>query len=171
VILVTDDGTVVLAIAGIAGTLLAAILSPLVAGRVQRKARKAELMMKQRLSAYTDLLEICRYVRDNLQTRATFPLANDIDDPSVEDLRRIEARIRVAGSDRVREAMNRVSNLASRFGADLFPAQLQARRAQLEELGDTEDTIRARFHLGGIADEVANAVNDLEAVIRKETRV
>lgn len=156
-----------IAIVGVVGTLLGAIvgavLAPWVSGRVERQHR----ILDRRLDAYADLLEVAGHMRDNAQTWASIPLAT-LEDPSADRVRSMDALIRVVGSDPVREATERVATLTTRFHTDLFLAR--PREARVHDSGeiDTPETMRARMDLGRVADELSEAIQELESRIRNE---
>lgn len=164
------ESAVVLGLAGMGATLLGTLLAPLVTGRLQRAALKADRILDRRLDAYVDLLETAGHLYENAQTWSAIPLA-DLQEPPTERIRGIDARIRVVGSDEVREAMLHVSRLLSRFSRELFPARLRHERNRRENQADTAEAIAARMGLGDIADEMTGALEELEARIRTEMRV
>ncbi|MGZ5295696.1 MAG: hypothetical protein ACXWYT_02125 [Actinomycetota bacterium] len=130
------DTTVAVAIAGIAGTLAAAVAAPWVAGRVQRAAVKEARIHAARLEAYVDLLQVTGQLVENFQTWSAIPLA-EVEGPSPERVRSIDARIRVVGSDAVAEATKEFAALSSRFFADHFRARLRAERDRTSGVGDS----------------------------------
>lgn len=107
---------------------------------------------------------------DNAQTWASIPLAN-LPDPPVDRVRSMDARVRVVGSDRVREATHRVAILSTRFHSDLCRARPgDARVKNSGDTTDTSETIKARMDLGAIADEMTEAIKELESRIRSEMK-
>jgi len=160
------DSTTLVAIAGIAGTLLA----PIIAGRMQRSLLRADRVLDRRLDAYVDLLEVAGHLHENAQTWSAVPLAK-LQGPPVDRIRALDARVRVVGSDSVREAMDRVATLGSRFQRELFSAQLEEARVQRENEGDSGKAVLARMGLGTLADEMTKAIEELESRIRAEMKV
>lgn len=155
----------ILGLAGIAGTLL----SPIVAGRAQRANIREDRILDRRLSIYAELLEATQQLHDNAQTWSAVPLA-ELPEPPSERLRKVDAEVKVVGSDNVREAMRDAARLTIAFQRELFTARLKAARVQRENLGDSPEAIRARMELGGIADELTPVLDKLEAAIRAEMR-
>lgn len=159
----------VIAIVGVVGTLLGAVvgavLAPWVSGRMERQQR----ILDRRLDAYADLLEVAGHMRDNAQTWASIPLAR-LEDPSADRVRSMDARIRVVGGDRVREATERVAMLATRFHADLFKARPREGRVLDSDEIDTPETMQARMDLGRLADELSEAIRELESRIRNDMK-
>ena len=157
------------AIVGVVGTLLGAVagavLAPWASGRAERRLR----ILDRRLDTYADLLEVAGHMRDNAQTLASAPLAN-LPDPPVDRVRSLDARIRVVGSDRVREATDRVAILSTRFHSELFLARPRETRIIDSGEVDTSETIKARMGLGRIADEMTEAIKELESRIRSEMK-
>lgn len=164
------DGTIVLGLAGILATLLGSLLAPLVTGHLQRAALMADRIANRRLDAYVDLLETSGQLQENAQTWSAIPLS-ELQEPPTERLRAIDAQIRAVGSDEVREAMLNVSGLVSRFSRELFPARLRHEHDRREGQVDTVEAVAARLGLGGIADEMTAALEELEAQIRAEMKV
>ena len=166
----TEGGTVTVAIVGVVGTLLGAVvgavLAPWASGRTERRLR----ILDRRLDTYADLLEVAGHMRDNAQTLASVPLAN-LPDPPVDRVRSMDARIRVVGSDRVREATDRVAILSNQFQRDLFLARPREARVKDSGVVDTPETIKARMDLGAIADQMTEAIKELESRIRSEMRI
>lgn len=163
------DATVI-AIAGIGGTLLASVLSPIVAGRAQRAALRDERILDRRLDAYTDLLETLRHLHENAQEWSALPLS-DLEEPPSERLGEIDARMRTVASDEVRQAMLAVTRPLARFQRELWSARLRHQRDESDTHADTVEAIAARIGLGKIADEVTTAIDNLEATIRKELKI
>lgn len=159
-----DWTLVTLGVAGIAGTLTA----PLVAGRVQRKAAKEDRVYAERIAVYVELLEVAGQLADNALTLSSIPLA-ELPEPADERMRAMFARLRVVGSDGVYKAAKEAADLSSRFYRDLVMSAAPAHRRVLQEgVVDTQETIKARMGLGGVADKMQQAVVALEAAIRSE---
>jgi hypothetical protein len=157
-----------LAVLGIAGTLLGAVVGAVVApwasGRSERRLR----LLDRRLDAYTELLEVSGRLYENALARAIHPLA-DTADLSEDRVRALDARIRVVGSRAVRKATERFAGLSSRFFAELWQAQIAQRKVPPED-ADSGEAVKARMALGKIADEMKAAGADLEAAIQRELK-
>ncbi len=110
------------------------------------------------------------HLHENAETLSAIPLA-DLKGPPGERIRAVDARIRAIGSDSVLEGMDRVATMASRFSRDLLFAQLEHRRVRAKGDVDSEKTIIARMGLGTLADEMKEAIKDLESRIRAEMRI
>lgn len=73
------NSTTIVAVAGIAGTLLA----PVIASRIQRGLIKVDRITDRRIDAYADLLEVAGHIRENAQTWSSIPLA-DLPEPPTD---------------------------------------------------------------------------------------
>jgi hypothetical protein len=140
------DATTVVAVAGIAGTLAASIISPLVAGKNQRRTLREE----HRITAYADLLKAARQLHSNAETWKSDPYT-DLEEPSTDDIRSMEAWVRLLGSDPVVSATSKVAEIRSQID--------EARRAEPE-----------REALASLAAEMTDAVQRLEFAVRSETK-
>lgn len=158
------------ALLGVVATLLGAIVGAVIAPWVSSRMERRNRILDRRLDAYADLLEVAGVIHHNAQTWSSIPLANP-EEPPTDRIRSMDARIRVVGSDSVREATERMARLATRFQADLFRARLREARVQDGGEEDASETLRARMQLGAIADEMSEAVKELESRIRLEMKI
>jgi hypothetical protein len=85
------DEALVLGLAGIGATLVGTLVAPIVAGRLQRAALRADRILDRRLDVYVDLLETAGHLHDNAQTWSAIPLA-DLQEPPTERIRALDAR-------------------------------------------------------------------------------
>jgi hypothetical protein len=159
------NSTTVVAIAGILGTLLA----PYITGRVQRRLVKVDRVLDRRIDAYADLLDVTRQIRENAQFWSAVPLAH-LQEPPINRIRALDARICVVGSDQVREATDRFARASTEFYMKLGPAR-QRDAVVYEAHGDSVETIADRMGLGKVADELKAIASELESIIQVEMRL
>lgn len=158
-----EDATII-ALAGIAATALSPLLHGLMQARNQHKGRLLDL----RTEAYADALRVVSHVYDNLETWAATPQA-DLAEPSLEEIRQVDARVRSIGTQRVRENMSAIQKLASRFYRELdFARRSHHRVKNVEGYPDTEETIQQRMALGDLVDEYRSRLEQLERAIRDD---
>jgi len=155
-----------LAVAGIAGTLLGvlvgAVVAPWAGGRSERRLH----LLDRRWDAYTEALRVADQIRENAEFRSAIPFA-DLPELPADQVRDVDARIRVVGSADVRGATEDFAKASWRFNAQLFHARTME-RAALRDHGDGDEAMTARMRLSEISDEMATAVDELEAAIRAE---
>jgi hypothetical protein len=91
------NATFWLGIAGIAGTLIGALLGPVLSERMRRNSVRTEQFSAQRLVIYADLLRVAARFADNAQTWAVHPLKELVENES-EELDRLFSQVRVIAS-------------------------------------------------------------------------
>ncbi len=160
------DATAWVAIAGIAGTLLA----PLLTEKMRRKSVRDEHLIVNRLDVYADLLRVITRFVDNASMRASFPLA-EVAEYDDEELNRIVAKARIAASDEVTSLVQQFMTLANNFNRTLV-VDVMAHHTQLRKEGkvDDQDAARQRLILSGGADEARELFLRIEAAMRADMR-
>lgn len=151
------------AIAGIAGTLLA----PILAEWMRRKSTRAEQLRAERLKVYADLLRVTARVADNAMNWSAMPLA-DLKETDDEELDQVLSQARVVASKKVYERFNELRRLASEFNRQLFLARLYHQRIRNEGQADDAESIGQRMSLGAVADKMVEAYKQIESAIRNE---
>lgn len=157
------NATAWVAIAGIAATLLAGLLSPVLAERMRRKSALLE-----RLSGlYADLLGATACFADNAMNWSATPLA-DLKETDDQELDRIVNHVRVVGSRKVYQRFEEAKTQIHKFNRLLSHAQDY--HNQLRQEGDVDDqtSIQQRMALASVAEEIVKAHKELESIIRKE---
>lgn len=162
------DAAVWLGIAGIAGTLLAPILSE----RMRRRSVRDEQLSAQRLVVYADLLRISARFVDNTQARAEFPL-EELAETAPEELDRVFSQVRVIASPRVHKHVRDLEGAVHAFNRLLADARLHHRRLREaadrgEGSGQDSKAVTQRISLGDAAEAVRDAYRRLEEAMRQE---
>jgi hypothetical protein len=165
-----DDPTVIVAIAGIAGTVLAAVLSPFVSARMSRKSARLDRLTTERIVTYADLLRATARLADNAMNWSSIPLA-DFKETDDEEMSRIIARARVVASKHVYERLRTLTADVHEFNRKLYMARLYHRRIEDSDSAELHgEAAQQRMELGGIADRIVAMHKDLESTVRKELR-
>lgn len=153
--------TVIVAGFGIAGTLAAATISPVVTARLARR--------DQRRAIYAETLSGLWTAHENAQTLSSIPGAELVPPPAGR-LRHLDAQVRLVGGRRVRDQLRVAVQLVNMFEQQLFIPQLRerARACDPDAEPDSIEGIQARMALGSIADDLGHAVTELEARMRSE---
>ncbi|MEU9190317.1 hypothetical protein AB0D14_38525 [Streptomyces sp. NPDC048484] len=168
------DATFWLAIAGIAGTLLGALLGPVLSECMRRNSVRAEQFSAQRLVVYADLLRATARFADNTQTWAVAPL-EELAETEDEELNRVFSLVRVTATPGVYKEVRTLEDAVRDFNrlyADAQPHHRRLREAADRGEGSGEDglAITQRMSLGSAAETVREAHRHLEEVIRREMR-
>jgi hypothetical protein len=163
------DATAWVALAGIAGTLLGTLSSPLLAERMRRESVRREALLNRRLSMYADLLRATARVADNAMAWSSIPLA-DLKETDDEDLNRIVSLARVVASDQVYAHLTELSDAAQEFNRLLFSARVYHARLQDEGHVDDSRSIEQRMALGSVADKLQASYKEMERSIRSEVK-
>ena len=161
------DATTVVAIAGIGGTLLGTLLSPVLAEKMRRSGARQEQLRAARLELYAELLEVTARLADNAMTWSALPRA-DLKETQNARLDRIIARVRTLGSDEVRNHVAELSRTAQEFNRRLYGARDLERIAESEGAVDSAAGIQARMQLGGLADRLRDLHHTLEEDVRRD---
>lgn len=149
--------TAIVALAGIG----AAALSPLLHGWFQARNQHKAQLLALRCETYTEALRVVNYVHDNFLTWASNPQADSLTEPSPDELRQVDARVRAIASARVKQHMEATYDIGVKFYPKLDQVQLAHQR-------DSPETTQYRFELGGLADEFGEAIKSLEVAIRQD---
>jgi hypothetical protein len=151
--------TSIVALAGIGGTalgaLIGALVSPWAHGRIDRRNR----LLDRRIDAYADLLELVRTLHDNALVLATSPSAT-VEDPPKQRVDSMIARIRVIGSNEVHGRTNTIAELAFELHRKVYAAS----KVHLE--GASE--LRAEADRIELSAALTAAVEALQVTVRKE---
>jgi hypothetical protein len=161
------DATAWVAIAGIGGTLLAAVLSPLVTERMHRESVRREHLMSHRLEAYADLLRVTARLADNAQTWSVSPLV-DLKETDNDELDRLIARVRVVASKDIYNQLVELTSHAQTFTLGLFETRTYHSRIRQAGTVDDATAIKQRMALATLSDQITEMHKGLEKVIRKE---
>jgi hypothetical protein len=160
------DATGWVAIAGIAGTLLA----PLFGERMRRKSVRTEQLAAQRLVVYADLLTATARIVDNANEWSALPLA-DMKETEAGELDRLGGRVRVVASKAVYEDFKKLSSTTQKFNRFLFlEVRPHHQRIRAEGKVDDERSIQQRMRLGDIAHKIGESHQELEKKIREEMK-
>ena len=161
------DATTVIAVAGIAGTLLGTLASPVVAERMRRSGARQDQLRVARLELYAEVLEVTARLADNAVTWSALPGA---DLTEVEDARldRIVARVRTLASSDVRSHMTEMSSVINDFNRRLFAARNLERVAHEAGAVDSVPAAQARSQLADLADRLRTLFNQLEEDVRRD---
>ncbi|MPY92671.1 MAG: hypothetical protein GEV08_06250 [Acidimicrobiia bacterium] len=158
----------VIAIVGMVATLTAALLSPLVAGRVERKRRREDNLLAVRSALYVDVMRVVVQVKGQLERLTWAPGAprQTPDEPAEATLADIEVRVRVYASPSVR---TEVHHFMALYGQTMVP--LIVARATAPEPGEgseTPDAMRARLELGRHVDELAQQLTRVQRAVNAD---
>jgi hypothetical protein len=169
-----DDATAWVAIAGIAGTLGAAIFAPIVGEIARRKSVRKERFLELRLEAYADLLRVGSRFVNNAITLASMPDA-DVTEPDNDELGRLDGLVRlVASKDAARHFTAFYEQLA-KFHAELLVMRMTSNPAPAHNREDAAALRVAkdanRLALAREADALRGTFRELEAAIRKDVQV
>jgi len=161
------DATAWVAVAGIAGTLLGALLAPVLTERMRRKGVRQEQLMGQCLDVYADLLRATARLADNAMTWSAIPLA-DLKETDDDELDRLMGRVRVVASEQVHDRFKALTKQLHEFNRLLLEARPHHQRVR--DAGEVDDTtsIKQRTTLGGVADKIVESHKQLEKAIRDE---
>lgn len=157
------DPVVWAAIAGVAGTLLA----PLLTERARRNSARRQRLGDARLDAYTDLLLVTARLAENASTWSAIPLA-DPQETGQDELDRVIARVRIVASPNVYDHLDQITGVAGEFHRALLQAKLDHRAVHTGGRVDDGRTILQRLDLGKLADRLRATHRELEAMIRAE---
>ena len=163
------DTTAWVALAGIGGTLAAAVLSPFVTERMHRENARRDRLMVHQIEAYADLLRATARLADNAMAWALSPL-QDLKETDNEELDRLISRVRVVASDDVHQQLTELTRHALEFNRLLYFAKLH--RTRMDAAGEIDDptSIQQRMSLGSAADKMIESHKQIEATVRKEMR-
>lgn len=161
-----DWTTVVIAVAGIAGT----VLAPIITERMRREGVRQERLLTEGLEVYADLLRVTARLADNAMNWAAMPTA-ELEETDDAELDRTVSRVRVVASDEVLGWFLRLRKQVGEFNRLLVgEAQPHHRRVHQQGQADDDGTIRQRMALGELAEAIAESRRQIEAAIRNETR-
>lgn len=104
------DATAWVAVAGIAGT----VMAPLVLERMRRESVRREHLLTHRTDAYADLLRVTAKLVDNATEWAYTPTV-ELTQTDDEELNSIIARVRVVGSPRVYDTLKDFESETHKF--------------------------------------------------------
>ncbi len=157
------DATAWVAIAGIAGTFAA----PLVSERMRRKSVHAEQLLAQRLVVYADLLRAFAHFTDNAAEWSSIPLA-DLEELESGELDRLMSQMRVVATKKVFDCANVFSKTAEEFSRSLFTTRLHLQAIRNQGIVDNQESIQQRMALAAMSGKLRETYRKLLAVIRKE---
>lgn len=155
--------TAIVALAGIG----AAAVSPLLHGWFQARNQHEAQLLALRCETYTEALRVVNNVHDNFLTWASVPRTESMTEPSVDELRQVDARVRAIASGQVKQCMEATYDIGVKFYPKLEQARLAHQRRPDEE-GDSAEAMQHRLELGRLADEFGEAITSLEAAIRQD---
>jgi hypothetical protein len=161
------DTTAWVAVAGIAGTLLGALLAPILAEWMHRKSTRTEQLRAERLRVYADLLRVTGRVADNAMDWSAIPLA-DLKETDDDELNQVLSQARVVASKKVYTRLGELTRLAGEFNRQLFPARIYHQHVREEGQIDDARSIAQRMSLGGVADKMVQSHKQIEAAVRDE---
>jgi hypothetical protein len=161
------DATAVIAVAGIAGTLLGTLLSPVVAERMRRSGARQEQLRAARMELYAELLEVTARLADNAMTWAALPRA-ELQETEDARLDRILARVRTLASKDVRNHMAEISTVMHDFNRQLFAARDLERMAEKAGGTDSVPALQARSKLASLAERARGLHLQLEKDVRRD---
>ena len=162
------DPTVWVAIAGIGGTLIGTVTSPLLAERMRRKSVRTEQLTGQQLEVYADLLNATSLLADNARDYSTMPLA-DLEEPDDDELNRLVSRARVVASKGVYRLLNKMQSQQAEFNRQLLlVARPYHDRLRREGKVDDSQAMALRMSLADVAGQIVESHKQIEATIRKE---
>lgn len=153
------------AIAGIAGTLLGALLAPVLAESMRRKSKRAEQLRAERLTVYADLLRVTARMCDNAMHWSE-NLDTDPQETDSDDLDRVFSQARVVASKKVYECFNTVRVFGIYFNQQRHRLYLQ----RLNETGPDDDelSIAQREEWDARANRMWASYLKLQAAVREE---
>lgn len=163
------DATALVGIAGIVGTLAAAIFAPFAGEIARRKSVRKERLLERRLAAYEDLLRVGVRLVDNTMNQASTPEA-DFTEPDDNELNRLDGQVRLVASKDVAKHFKTLTQQLNKFKADLFRARMYHQSIRNESVVDDARALAQRMELGGEADEIRATYHELEAAIRKDVQ-
>lgn len=144
--------TVLIAGLGIAGTLLA----PLLSERMRRRSVRQERLLAERMGVYADLLRAAARIAENSKRWASDP-GLELQMTDDEELNIMQARLQVVGSKKVHKEYESFFVSVQLFNFKLAQARL----------GDSELIDRPMLHQG--AGRIKKHYLDLVQLIREET--
>lgn len=164
------DATGWVAVAGIAGTLIAAVLAPLAAEHLRAKHAREEQLRTARLAVYGQFLAATARIVSNAHITASAP-DTPVEETDATELDRLVAEIRVLGGTEVRAAFN---DFQKRVVA-LHPQADQARKLQrrTESLGnpDSAEAMIQRATLASLANQIKVDESRLVAALHRDLGV
>lgn len=158
--------TVVVAIVGIVGTLLA----PVIAEGMRRNSAHITRMTDERIVAYTELLRATAQLADNAKTWTVSPSA-ELQETDDAELDRVISHVRVVASDGVHALLDELWTVTHLLRRHLHITRLF--EAQIDE--NTHAEVRsqaddARASLAEATDGLSDVHRRLESAIRNELR-
>jgi hypothetical protein len=161
-----DWTTFAIAVAGVAGTLVA----PIFGERVRRSGVRREHLLTRQLDIYAELLEAGARFADNATTWSVHPLA-DLSETDDSKLDILVDKLRVVASNQVYDAFGDLRGLVHEFNGLLDGARSH-HAGMRQEQGSVSDAvvIRQRMALADLATKVVESFKRLEGAIRKEMR-
>lgn len=160
------DATAWVAIAGIAGTLCAALGTEYLRAEHVRK----ELLLTARIAVYGQFMAATARIVDNAFTLASMPGAS-LEETAASELDRIVGEVKVVGGKDVRAAFVDFH----KHVVALYPKADAARTEQLRMdrmgYGDSANSIYRRLDLNKLAETIKADHSRLEAAIHKELGV
>ena len=149
------DATAWVAIAGIAGTLIA----PVVGELARRKSTRKQQLNDRRLEAYADLLSVGVWFVDYTRNVASMPGA-DLPKPDANELNRLDGQIRLVAGKSVRNHSKTFTEQLAKFSAAQFKAEFyrKAISNSSDSVADDAQAIEQRMELGRMADEISTHV-------------
>lgn len=162
------DATAWVGALGILGTLLAALLPPLITEPMRRESNRREQVIAHQLDVYADLLKATARLADNAMTWAATPLA-DLNETANDELDRVISRARVVASKAVYLVLEDLTRNVHKFNRALvMEAQPHHQRVRAEGGADDVTGIQQRMELAGHADQLVADHKRLAAAIRSE---
>ncbi|GAA1093744.1 hypothetical protein [Nocardiopsis metallicus] len=165
------DPTAITGIAGIIGTLAAAILTPLIAERARRKSARQEQLRGRRMELYADLLRFTARIVENAENWSATPLVA-LEEVDLDELDRVGGQADALASEKVDGLLQDFMSRASTFHRALAEAQEYLRPLRADAGGPADDTtsIQQRVCLADMASELHRVHKTLRARIRYEMR-
>jgi hypothetical protein len=161
------DATAWVAIAGIAGTLVGALLAPIIAEKMRRKSARLERMAGERLEVYAELLRVTARIADNMLGWKAAPRA-ELKETDTEEFDRLTSRLHVVGSKDVYDKFEDLrSKLGPFYGLHYLIRQSLTPGFQ-NEYGTKQNIATQRAELAQKADDIIQNHNDLLTIIRAE---
>ena len=167
------DDTALVAIAGIVGTLAAAIFAPFAGEIARRKSARKERLLDERLETYADVLKVGHRFVHNAITLANMT-AVTIKEPDDDAMNHLVGQMKLVASEDVAEHFKTFTEQVGRFHAEVLMARLNHRVLAAHNAEDNSALEGAksvdRVEFGRKADAIRDAYNELETAIRKDVQ-
>ena len=164
------DATAWVAIAGIAGTLIAAVLSPLVAEHYRAKHAGEEQLRTARIAVYGQFLAATARIVSNAYIAASAPNTS-VEETDAADLDRLVGEIRVLGGTEVRAAFNDFQKNVAALRPQIDQARILQRRNAGMGNADSFEGIRQRVTLASLANQIKADESRLVAALHRDLGV